>query len=449
MEENQVELIDYLRVLWRQKWVIIVTFVAAAVVAWGVSRTVAPTYETQTSLLLLPPLSSQLDAEAVGSRLAPEAYQELAVSTSLLVSVREAAELEDSVDIEQLKERFSVTVKRLSSEGELLLSTTVRGADPDQLPGIAAAWTEAFADTYGELFQDRIARSHDYVSQNYAETEAELEQLLEERTNLLLDHPVSTLQAELDALRLEWTENRTLLTAARRELDATAALVDGLEEELSLQPFTHTLRRSITPDSLVAALGAGLSAREIETLINVQVEDEQLNDTYLDLNLQIASNRALLRRLEEEIRVREEGSVGAQQELEEKQTELTEAQAALDDYDRRIGLLQSAHAKLASSLQDAKIALAETPDPIRVIDEPLVPRRPISPRKTTNVAVAGFLGLMVGTLLAFLVDYLARVRKQESDSGSAAKEPLQAPRDHKADENAKHERDKDREQPPS
>jgi succinoglycan biosynthesis transport protein ExoP len=414
MDEREVELIDYLRIIWRQKWVIAVTLIVAVLTAWGVSQAIPPTYETQTSLLLLPPLSSQLDAEAVGSRLAPEAYQELAVSTSLLVLVREAAELEDSVDIEEFKEWFSVSVKRLTSEGELLLSTTIRGSDPDQLPGMAAAWTEAFADTYGELFQDRIARSHDYINQNYAETEAELGQLLEKRTNLLLDHPISALQAELNALQQEEIGNRARLVAARRELGTTAALVGALEQELSLQPFTHTLRRSIDPDSVIAALGAGLSAREIETLTNVQVESESLNETYLSLDSQIASNRAFLQQLEEEIRVREGSSASLQEELEKRRIELTEAEAKLDDYDRRIELLTSAHAKLTSSLQDAKIALAETPEPIRVIDEPLVPRYPIAPKKVTNMAIAGLLGLMLGTLLAFFADYLRRVREQES-----------------------------------
>jgi len=91
----------------------------------------------------------------------------------------------------------------------------------------------------------------------------------------------------------------------------------------------------------------------------------------------------------------------------------------------------------------------QTPEPIRVIDEPLVPRSPIAPKKTTNIAVAGFLGLMVGTLLAFFVDYLARVWKQESDSDSAEKEPLQAPRDHNTDEDAKPERNEYRKEPPT
>jgi len=55
MDESTVELIDYLRVPWRQKWVIIVTFVAAIVAARSVGQAVSPTYQVETSLLLLPP----------------------------------------------------------------------------------------------------------------------------------------------------------------------------------------------------------------------------------------------------------------------------------------------------------------------------------------------------------------------------------------------------------
>jgi len=413
MDEREVELIDYLRVLWRQKWVIVVTFAAAVAAAYSVSRAIAPTYSTETSLLLLPPLSSELNAEPVGSRLAPEAYQELAVSTSLLQSVMEEVEFPESVSIERLKERFSVSVKRLSSEGELLLTASVRGSDPRRLTEIAAAWTESFTAVYGELFQDRTARSYSYISENYATTEEELEHLLAERRDLLLDHPLDALQAELNALQNEAIANRARLTDARRERDTTIALVAGLEEELAKQSLTHTLYRSMEPDSLVAA---GLSGRQIEQLAEIRIEAEELNSTYVHLASQIASNRARLHELEEEIRVREADASRLEEEVDGRQLELTETQARLDNYDRQIELVSSAHSKLASSLQDAKIAVAETPEPIRVIDEPLVPEHPIAPRKKTNIAVAGFLGLMVGTLLAFFVDYLARVHEQERPS---------------------------------
>jgi succinoglycan biosynthesis transport protein ExoP len=383
MEENQVELIDYLRILWRQKWVIAATFVAAVAVAWVTSRAVNPTYQTETSLLLLPPLSTQLGAEAVGSRLAPEAYEELAVSTSLLQSVVEKLELPESESIDALKKRFSVSVKRLSSQGELLLRTTVTGTDPDRLPDIAGAWTAAFADTYGELFQDRIARSYTYVSENYVETGAELAALIEERTFFLADHPLVVLSAEVEALGATLTSNSVKILQARQELGTAEAYLAARERSRVSQLPTLVLTSDVDPHTLAGALAFGLSADEYGGLVEARIED-----------------------LERDTRTISE-------QLAAKQQTLDAAEATLSELNRNIGLLEEAHGRLALKLQDAKIALAETPEPIRVIDEPLTPRTSIAPKKTTNIAVAGFLGLMLGTLLAFFVDYLARVHKEE------------------------------------
>ncbi len=417
MEEREVELIDYIQVLWRQKWVIIVTFVAAVAAAYGMSRAIAPTYETRTSLLLLPALSSQLDAEAVGSRLAAETYQELAVSTSLLRMVQQSIPSLESVGLEKLRKRFSVTVKPISSAGELLLSATIQGPSREELPDIAVAWTTSFAETYGEFFQDRIARSYSYVSENYAKTEAELSQLLERRRDLLLSHPIDLLRAELASLQGSAIQNEERLASIRLQLDLAKVRLVALTDELELQPLALTLGSSLTPDSLAAAAAAGLATRDIEKLASIRSDTEYLNSTYVSLDSQIAAGRAALRELEEEIDLREQEGLRLRQALEAKQSEVTDVEAQLADCDRRIELLSTAYAKLAASLQDAKIALAETPEPIRVIDEPLVPLYPVAPTKTKNIAVAGFLGLFVGTLIAFFTDYLTRVRCGRAPAG--------------------------------
>jgi len=90
MDDYEVELIDYLRVLWRRKWIILVTFVTAVLAAYFASAMLPSTYQVRTSLLLLPPLASELDAAAIGSTLAADVYQELAVSTTVLQSVLDA-----------------------------------------------------------------------------------------------------------------------------------------------------------------------------------------------------------------------------------------------------------------------------------------------------------------------------------------------------------------------
>lgn len=406
MNDREIELIDYLRVLWRQKWIIAVTFLAAVAAAWGASEVIAPTYQTETSLLLLPPLSSQLDAEAVGSRLAPEAYEELAVSTGLLQIVMEMVELAESVSIEDLKEQFSVSVKRLSSEGELLLRTTVRGSIPKEVPDLARAWTDAFTTTFGALFRDRTARSYDYILANYAEAEAELEALIEERTSFLDDHPVVVLRSEVKALEATLTSNSMEILKARQELGTVQAYLATRERNPISQLSTYVLTSDVDPNTLAGALAYGLSADEYRDLIEPRIED-----------------------LEQTTRTISE-------ELVAKQRMIDAAEATLSELDRKINLLKGAHGGLAVKLQDAKIALAETPEPIRVIDEPLVPRYPIAPKKTTNIAIAGVLGLMIGTLFAFFVDYIARVREQESSLLPAEERNSDKLRDENANEKA-------------
>lgn len=387
-DERDAELIDYLRVLWRQKWVIAATFVAAVVAAWGASKAIAPSYEIETSLLLLPPLSSDLGAESASSRLAPEAYEQLAVSTILLGAVLEEVVFPETVTIETLKKRFSVDVKRLSSGGEFLLTASIRDTDPQRLFGMAEAWTDAFEDTYGELFQDSTTRSFSYVSENYDATDEDLTALIGERNAFLSENPIEVLKAEALALQSVLTEYSAMLLRTRQALGTIEAYLAARPGGSAPEVSAYVLTSDLDPNTLMGALAFGLSAEEYREIVTIQLQD--LEQSIGDIQGQLAN----------------------------KQQQIDVAEATLSELDRRIGLLESSHAMLARKLQEAKIALAETPEPIRLIDEPLVPRRPIAPRKTVNVAIAGFLGLMLGTLFAFLVDYLARVREQEVTSGT-------------------------------
>ena len=422
-DADTVELIDYLRVLWRQKWVIALTFLAAVVTVWFLSDLPDPTYRVSTSLLLLPPLASELNADASTAVLAPEAYKQLALSTTVLHSV--IAELPPSPDqdppsIDDLRKSMSVTIATLSSTDEratarqILLSLALKGSDPSLLFHISEIWTHAFSATFESLFQDRTTRSYEYINQNTADTEAALKILLDRKTNLLLETPVDSLRSYRDLLQSQLNSIRTGLVAARLNWTNKKSLVAALEDERALQPKTYVLTRSISPDSLVGTVNQ-FSAREIETLASIQVQSEELNSTFISLDSRIATCRADIRALEEKIQSLEQGKQETALLLEEKSRELVEVEAQLHDLDREIALLESAYETLMGKLQIARIALAETPNPIQVIDEPYIPEQAIGQRKTSNVAIAGFLGLMLGTLLGFFMDYLQRVRQREME----------------------------------
>lgn len=428
---DTIELIDYLRVLWRQKWIIALTFVTAVITVWFLSDIPDPNYRISTSLLLLPPLASELDVDTGTTLWAPEVYKQLALSTKVLHSVIDQLSLspdEPAPTVSELREGMTVNVSAWAATDVRLVTLSMIDSDPAQLRHIIETWIHTFSETFESLFQDRTSRSYEYVSQNASDTGAELEAVLKRQKLLLLETPIDSLRSRRNLLQSQLNSRRTRLADARTSLARMRSLVIALESEHALQPEVHILTSSISPDSLVAAAGQ-LSAREIETLASIQVRSEELNSIYIELNSRIASTRAEVQALEEEIRYLEQSEQETASLLEETNHQLVVAEAQLHELEREISLLESAYVMLMGQLQNARIALAETPKPIQIIDEPFIPEQPIGARKSSNVAIAGMLGLMMGTLLAFFLDYLKRVRERDEAlqlelDGQASTEPI-------------------------
>jgi uncharacterized protein involved in exopolysaccharide biosynthesis len=413
MEDREVELIDYLRVLWRQRAIIAVTFLAAVLAVWFINTRLPETYSAKTSLLLLPPLASDLKAAASGSTLTSQVCQRLATSTEILRAVAADIGLPPDTDIQAFSQRVSLSVQAFAMSGEqqFLLDASFTAPEPETSAQMARAWIAAFSTTYEGLFQDRTTQSYDYISENAASTQQELESAMAKRTALLLEHPIDFLTSDIKALQSRYQDDVTELAASRREFDSNGARIAALEHELAQQTSVVVLERSLNPDALAIALQSGLSNRAFDELLGLRTQVESENQTFVSLTSDAAYARATSVELANRIETLAVAVADERAELNTKQKEAIETQAALDALNSEVRLLQDTHARIATKLQDALIALAETSRPIRVIDAPAVPTGPISPGTARSVAVAGFLGLLLGVALAFFFDYLNRVRK--------------------------------------
>ena len=436
LSTDTVELIVYLRVLWRQKLIIALTFLAAIITVWLISDVPDAQFRVSTSLLILPPLASELNVNTSNAVLAPEAYKQLALSTKILQSVMNQEPLASAVEtqtIEDLRTNMSLDVSTMNSfalggDGanarQILLTFSIKGHDPELLVSICRVWAQAFSDTLGSLFQDRTALSYEYIRQNAEETDEELQAMLADRQELLLRTPISSLRSYHALLQSRLDSICYRLSAARQSLITSQSFLAGLEKEIALQPETLVLTHAISPDSLVA-VSSDLSVREIEALASIQVQREEVNTTYVGLDATIANVRAGLQELEAKIQYLEQDEQETIQLLGATNRELVEAEAQLADLNRNIALLEFSTEVLSARLLTARIALGDTLTPIQVIDEPFTPKYPIGARTKSNVLVAGFLGLMLGTLLAFFVDYLQRVKEREATILLEREESLQ------------------------
>ncbi len=389
MDERKIELIDLIRAVWRQKWIILVTLAVAIGVAWLLSEVPEPTYRARTSLLLLPPLASDLDAESIASSLPTDAYEELATSSSVLERIREQFDSSPVRLPTRLQSIMSVTAESYANQQSdsnarlVSLHLSITGANPDDLTAIAQSWIDAFSESYGSFVEDRTSQSYDYILDIYQSAEDDLAQADNERVQLLAGQPIELLKANRDDVRKR-------LAAAQEELQAVQLEADTASNYLATQDLRSRngvsavmLSSEISPYTVSGALLLGLSADQFTALLDARIAT-----------------------LTEQVNMLES-------EFQAKQAQIDEATAQLDEMDRTISQLTESVTFLSTRLRSAQLAQAEKPDLIRVIEEPIVSANPIAPRKTQNMAVAGILGLILGTLFAFFVDYLQRVRARE------------------------------------
>lgn len=412
MDEYEVDLRDYLRVLWKGKWIVLITFLVAVGTALALSYSAPKQYRTETSLLILPPLAQEVNGEVGGTVFSPETYKRLALSNDLLQEVIHTlypngggpsiSSLRSSlrIDIEQ------TTAKNFPGRFPLYLRATFTGTDPAKIKAFAETWAREFTTKNTKLFLSRTAQSYDYIKQNFDEVANELSSKEEEKTLYQQENPVTVLQAEVTALQSVYNSYLEELPVKRQELKKKQQYLSSLESSLKQEPEYFTVGRGLSKEALWEFISAGVSVEKLRNLPDLVVKDQVLNDTYVSLREQVATTRAEVAAAKAEVDYLEAQVKEAQNVLEKKQAHLVEVESTMNQFDRELKVLTDTYTSLAAKLQEAKIARAETAEPIQTIENPVVPSSPIGPNKKMNVAVAGVLGLFAGVLLAFFAHFL-------------------------------------------
>ena len=411
MEEYEVSLGDYIRILWKEKWVVLVTFVGAVVLALIISYATPRQYQVQTALLILPPLYQDIGGQITGTVLSPESYRRLALAGDLLEKVvrlvypkgtsltPDALQRQMKVEVEQ------TTAKEFPARFPLYLRVTLAGSDREALVKLAEAWIQIFVEQNTELFMTRTAQSLNYVSQTLAEVEQGLSSKEEELRVFLQENPEAVIQAEVDALKSKYSDYLKSLADAEKQLTAAQAKVKALEEALAQEPQYFVLVRTPSDEALWQFLGTRPDAKALGSFAGLALEDQVLNSTYISLRGQLASAQAELASLQASVAYYREALAKISADLAAKQAKLMEIQIRREQLQREIAVLRDAYDRVAKSLQEAKIARAETAEPIRIVEHPVLPTVPVGPSRKLNLAVAGVLGLFLGVLLAFVVHY--------------------------------------------
>ncbi|HEU68563.1 MAG TPA: hypothetical protein ENN53_05040 [Candidatus Acetothermia bacterium] len=430
MDEHEVDLREYFLILWKEKWVVIVTFVAAVAAALIVVYRLPAQYQVETSLLILPPLAQDVAGTTVGTVYSPDTYRRLATAGDLLEAVSARAYPDgDGPSSSELRERMTVEVAQTAAGDfpgrfPLYVRAVFRGTSREGLVRLATAWAEAFVERNADLLLARTAQSYSYLSDTFSDVEDELRTLEDALRLQRQAHSEELLAVEIAELEQRYAAYMADLSSAWRDVELTRAELAAIQQALAREPERLVVQRGPSAEAVWQFLGTRPQARDVTAFSDLVVEEEVLNSVHMGLRDRLATGETELAKCREAVAYLETAVAETRAALETRRAELVAAQFERERLEREVSLLREMYARVGTKLQEARLARAEAAEPIRVVELPVLPTRPTGPNKQMNVAVAGVLGLFVGVLLAFVSNAVkSREEAPEVAEGGAGSEP--------------------------
>ena len=184
MEEYEVSLADYIRILWKEKWVVLATFLVAIVAALAISYAQPKQYQTSVTLFLRPPLVLDPNGRVTYASIPIDTYKQLALANDLLQNTLNQVYKGNS-PFTNLQLRAQIKIDLQSTSSGSTLKATFTWPDREKIYELANAWAAGFIASYTDFAGD--ARKS--LEQALVKAEEDLAQKQAALNNLLREKP--------------------------------------------------------------------------------------------------------------------------------------------------------------------------------------------------------------------------------------------------------------------
>jgi tyrosine-protein kinase Etk/Wzc len=459
---KQLSLTDYIRILYRGRWLIVASFIVVMVAAVYITYTSPPVYQAKTTVLIGSKGSMEralFGAEYFGSQTTLITNQmEILKSRKLAqrtIRRLQIAEEKDSLSIFQPDEdgivpTFRAMVSWLQKSLEIehrkdtdVIEVIFSAASPFECTYITNIIAEEFRILNAETSRTEVNELRDFLERQISNKEKELNIAEEKLRTYQEREKVANLDDETTQLVNRLAQAQAMLEGANVEINTAKEKRESINDQLDERrsKLGEDLGGISTPYilSLQDELGKAVAER---TKFLVAIESAVQNPNRISYESQIKSYddkiTALRDKLTEESKKLQKGGMvkdafamtqGLLTNLLTTETEIKSLTAkisalrdVLRDYEGNLEGLPAKTLELArlerdrkvqeqtyilmtTKLEETKITQAGQAGNVTILDEAIEPRSPISPNKKLNLMIGALIGIGLGVGLTFLLDY--------------------------------------------
>jgi succinoglycan biosynthesis transport protein ExoP len=391
---DEINLMDYIQVIKKRKWLIITGTLICMCAAGVVSFLMPKIYEAKVYLMVTTPKYQVEFVGKEGSKFSTPLFENISAETfsKMIMNEHTAKTVLTKLGLNNPVHEYTITkiLKQVKIEyprNTNLILLKVQDTSKERAAQIANEWASAFIERNEEVVSKETRNTYDFVIGQLENAKMSLKTSEEELERFQKANKIELLKEQISGKIKQIVQYETKLDDSNRSLMVEKARYQELTAQIKEQGRTLPVDKGLIGKEEINPTYVGLSSRTADTAVNIQsfnAEILQLKENIKNLNEEVSGLKKQL----------------AEQEL--TQTRLT----------RNVDTARNTYEILSKKGEETRISSAIKATTIQVSVPAEPPESPIKPKKGLNVMIAGVVGLLASMMVAFFVEYL---EKNKSD----------------------------------
>lgn len=434
-DSEEIDLREYINVLLKWKWMIILFTVASVLTGYIISKYyITPVYETKAVLMANQPevkrvyrddgsLESTVDSYSRTPELTLKTFVSQAKNAQILSNVIKKQNLEEK----EYNVRTLENLIKVSGDPETnIIEVKVSNTDPVLVKVIANSFVEEMYKFLTASNKKQMKESAESLKSQLTQKEKELKEVKDiyhnyrsqERSHSVLNNDLENKTTILAQYKSQLPQNQV-------ELEQLIAGKERIEETLANTPKNIIRQKTWQEDPMIAEMRQDSPWLDITSKVEVS---EEMNPAYEELmqmldqkNLAIAEKQAWIFEASKVVKELEYQITNLQVEVSAKQINEKRLERKIESLEEAYVLLNTKiiEAEISNSLDSGKTSLS-------VVSPAFQPSSPVGANKQKYMAIAAILGLMISVFLAFVLEFFDDTIKTPDDLKKYLDVPLLA-----------------------
>ncbi len=404
MEEEEIDLREYINVLLKRKGIIILIFLIAVITATLVSYFVLkPVYEANVVIAVSKPKIENLFVVEISL----EDYKNLIKDNEIEEELIRKLNL-DKPPLELTTYELDRMLTVELPKGSNLIKMNLQFEDPKFTQDIINTWATLFVEKNKRLYFDEVKKAKIGVEDRLKSAEQDLFKIEEKVIKINKTSNVKMIEYEVMYKVEKMLSYESRLIDIQLSLEKENAKKEQIVTAINEQEKVLKLNKLIVDDQFFQQLLSNITDDNLE-IDNLTYISEEINPIYYNLAQQLTSTNILVNSLKaEENQLKKnfnDFNISLEALKEALREESTERELILSQLNREYSAKEKVYINLYEKAEELRLTETIESDLLKIASLAYEPREPIKPNKKLNVLIAGVLGLFVGIFAAFFLEF--------------------------------------------